>query len=314
MDQLWLGFSLTGLVTGFGLLIALLFLRRIASVPLPPVVSVIVAFLLMGLASFSGVYLRILEVPRDVLGYRLLNSAAWGFAAFAPMHYLIRQKRLTPAASALIVGVLVAIATFLGAHPPSGALLDGAPAVRTAVMITVEAIVGVLAVLVGFDALRQSHRTASRPWRAFLRGFGAALLLLMPANLVDFTVSLTITGGRWPDGLAFAAGYGAANIVMIAAILRGMRLAGVAGTGTAGTEAPAVPEVFVVAFGITRREREIIEKLLLGKKDREIAAELFISPRTVDTHLRTIFRKCDVNSRHHLSRLVSSHGELRSSD
>ncbi|MFP4364323.1 MAG: helix-turn-helix transcriptional regulator [Spirochaetia bacterium] len=53
------------------------------------------------------------------------------------------------------------------------------------------------------------------------------------------------------------------------------------------------------------------EKLFQGKSDREIAEALFISPRTVDTHLRNIFKKCSVSSRMQLSKLVSDYGILR---
>jgi DNA-binding NarL/FixJ family response regulator len=64
-------------------------------------------------------------------------------------------------------------------------------------------------------------------------------------------------------------------------------------------------------YALTRRETEIVEKLLLGKSDREIAAELYISPRTVDTHLRNVFRKCEVSTRMQLARLVGDYGNFR---
>ena len=48
---------------------------------------------------------------------------------------------------------------------------------------------------------------------------------------------------------------------------------------------------------LTVREQEILEVLLEGKSNREIAAELFISENTVKTHVRNIFAKYGVGSR-----------------
>lgn len=45
------------------------------------------------------------------------------------------------------------------------------------------------------------------------------------------------------------------------------------------------------------RELEVIELAAKGKSNKEIASELFISERTVQTHLINIFRKLGANSR-----------------
>jgi DNA-binding NarL/FixJ family response regulator len=49
--------------------------------------------------------------------------------------------------------------------------------------------------------------------------------------------------------------------------------------------------------GLSRREREVVRLLALGRTNREIAHELFLSPRTVDMHVRNILRKLDSRSR-----------------
>lgn len=49
--------------------------------------------------------------------------------------------------------------------------------------------------------------------------------------------------------------------------------------------------------GLTAREREILHLLIEDHTQKEIAERLFISPHTVDTHLRNIYRKLGVHSR-----------------
>ena len=48
---------------------------------------------------------------------------------------------------------------------------------------------------------------------------------------------------------------------------------------------------------LTVREQEVLQLILSGRSNREIAAALFISESTVKTHVRNIFSKYDVSSR-----------------
>jgi DNA-binding NarL/FixJ family response regulator len=45
------------------------------------------------------------------------------------------------------------------------------------------------------------------------------------------------------------------------------------------------------------REVQVIRLLVEGKRDKEIAADLQISPRTVEVHIRSIFEKLNVHDR-----------------
>jgi DNA-binding CsgD family transcriptional regulator len=49
--------------------------------------------------------------------------------------------------------------------------------------------------------------------------------------------------------------------------------------------------------GLTRRELEVLRYVVVGRTNREIARELFLSQRTVDMHVRHILAKLDCRSR-----------------
>jgi DNA-binding NarL/FixJ family response regulator len=50
-------------------------------------------------------------------------------------------------------------------------------------------------------------------------------------------------------------------------------------------------------LGLSRREVEVARLVAEGKTNREIAAELFLSNRTVESHLSRVFAKLGVSSR-----------------
>ena len=55
--------------------------------------------------------------------------------------------------------------------------------------------------------------------------------------------------------------------------------------------------------GLTQREREVMERVVAGRHNREIAAELAISPRTVEVHKARMMDKLGVASVAELVRL-----------
>jgi DNA-binding CsgD family transcriptional regulator len=82
-----------------------------------------------------------------------------------------------------------------------------------------------------------------------------------------------------------------ANVVTVRAARRNCA----AGRGAAGWES------------LRSSERGIAELVAEGLTNREIAARIFVSPHTVDTHLRRIYAKLSITSRIELTRLVVEH-------
>ena len=78
-----------------------------------------------------------------------------------------------------------------------------------------------------------------------------------------------------------------------------------------------IDEDIVEAAGIeklTPRERDVVNLIARGYTYRETAARMEISVKTLETHMRHIFDKLGVASRHELSRLAYDTGFVRPDD
>jgi DNA-binding CsgD family transcriptional regulator len=74
-----------------------------------------------------------------------------------------------------------------------------------------------------------------------------------------------------------------------------------AATELAATTATTAIEPGDGAEPLTARERDVCALVAAGRTNREVAAELFLSPRTVEHHLRLAYRKLGVRSRTELA-------------
>ncbi|HYW33464.1 MAG TPA: response regulator transcription factor [Gemmatimonas sp.] len=82
------------------------------------------------------------------------------------------------------------------------------------------------------------------------------------------------------------------------------RLSGSEGQGGAGTASLEV---------LTPRERDVLEGVARGLTNKAIAAELGISPRTVEAHRESLMRKLQIHSVAGLTRLALESGLVRES-
>jgi DNA-binding NarL/FixJ family response regulator len=102
---------------------------------------------------------------------------------------------------------------------------------------------------------------------AGLRASGAASSVVTQTCGVDMRIEATTAG---PDG-------GAAIVIR--------------------PERPAAPPPPPRTWPLTAQERAVSVHLLAGRSNAEIAAALFVSENTVQTHLRNIYGKLEVTSR-----------------
>ena len=56
---------------------------------------------------------------------------------------------------------------------------------------------------------------------------------------------------------------------------------------------------------LTEREREVMRLIARGYSYKEVAKELFISIKTVETHMSSVLRKLQLSSRHELTKWAS---------
>jgi DNA-binding NarL/FixJ family response regulator len=61
-----------------------------------------------------------------------------------------------------------------------------------------------------------------------------------------------------------------------------------------GRAAPAAP---AIASGLTAREREVLQLLAQGLSKKEIARQLYLSPKTVNSHAERLYEKLSVHSK-----------------
>ncbi|WP_424212215.1 LuxR C-terminal-related transcriptional regulator [Streptomyces sp. BI20] len=139
-----------------------------------------------------------------------------------------------------------------------------------------------------------------------MSGEGAVRFLALSVSDAAEDVIGVIRGG--------ARGYVTKNITgddLVASVFRvrdgdavfSPRLAGFVLDAFASTDAPPVDEDL---DRLTQREREVLRLIARGYAYKEIAKQLFISVKTVESHVSAVLRKLQLSNRHELTRWATA--------
>ena len=170
---------------------------------------------------------------------------------------------------------------------------------RVGVTPSVVAAAGYLGVSVVLASLFlvMAHIGARDASLSFARGFSA----LFVGEAAGLAAGFILAANGVPDATSLAAA--AAGILVLYGFLflfteRDLRALSVV-VDEADCFDEACEEIATRA-GLSKREGEVLPFVLRGRTSERIAAELFISKNTVDTHIRRIYAKCGVHNRQEL--------------
>lgn len=147
--------------------------------------------------------------------------------------------------------------------------------------------------MAAFGLTAQGPLTREEPpaLRPLVRAYGICALIFAPAGLLEHAVE--IAGLPWLTSISLDHFfYLAWNLVSMGAAIRLFK------PSDAGNPIlEAVPPERVQALGLSARETEMALMIARGLANKEIAAELHISPATVRTHIYNLYQKTGARSR-----------------
>jgi DNA-binding CsgD family transcriptional regulator len=256
--------------------------------------------LLFNLIVLVGLVFRYVELQlRDGSGSLLLQillavmavlKLAWLYA-FLSMAFVLpgeeppawfRRRFVALAALFLFAWVVSAVAGFV----PGGTVVVGAVRIATEVAVIGGAIAGCIHLLVRSGSVPAGSRRLS------LRVLGGGYLVILGVIGASATFGWLRVEGQTPRQMLFNGIFMIVyNLFSLGWILRFQPLG------------PMAEPANLARYGITPREREIIELICAGRTNQEIAEKLFISVATVKDHNYNIFKKTGVRNRVELAGL-----------
>jgi DNA-binding CsgD family transcriptional regulator len=263
----------------------------------------LVSMLLFNLLILVGMVLRFvllmlqeqeLVIPQPfflgLLALLALLKLSWLYA-FVAMSRTLSNTAVKSSSPMLLPAAIVALLLYLGALVSAGA--SGWP--------SVDLVSFILEVLVFSTAIAASALPLQRAWRSPAGQVRSSRVVFGVFHLGVFLTMLASFAVAWLR----ATGPSSLHLVLNSLFLIFYNLFLL---GWMVRYQPAGPgslkgSVVVEGYGITRREREIIELICAGKTNQEIADQLFISLATVKDHNHNIFRKTGVRNRVELANL-----------
>jgi DNA-binding NarL/FixJ family response regulator len=116
-------------------------------------------------------------------------------------------------------------------------------------------------------------------------------------------VTKTISTAELADAIRrVAAGDAVFSHRLAGFVLDAFAASGAAGAGSAGSGGEVKPSFDPELDQLTSREREVLRLIAQGYTYKEIASELFISVKTVESHVSSVLRKLQLSTRHQLTR------------
>ena len=317
---MWFWLNLTALFSGFALLTALVVLSRPSPSNEPAMnemLAVLFAFFLLAvlsfMASYRGVAMRNAETFSDViLGLTVGLTLFYEWKLFQGYGTL----RLPRAVSNSLRGIgLLSVMIWLFVT----GLYTGDPAAVAADLylaggFILHATISLFTLLAAQAGSAIAQSTKHSLWTPLYRGFASACRITALAHLLNWiTVNVVLQDVLFPEAtiahteVVFVAGYIIANVRIFIGIFKTL---GSGGVNLSGTVTPR--REVIEQYGIKDREAEILRLLCDGNTNAQIAGQLGISVRTVDTHVRNLLGKCGVGSRLELYKLAAGMWETPS--
>ncbi len=144
--------------------------------------------------------------------------------------------------------------------------------------------------------------------KAIKRDYPDARIIALTAHRSEDYLHAALDSGV--DGYVVKAASAEDLLTAIRAVCRGEAYVSpeVSATLITGYLRSARPERTSPLEGLTTRERHILQMVLKGMKNKEIAEKLFLSTRTVEKHRANFMKKLDVHNLHQVREFVKTSG------